>query len=220
MTAIKILKFIGILLVSYFLFCLPIVVEQTYWWTDRRMGFYNGLIFSLIFGVMAWGIVSMPITMLLLGVCRWRKWVRWRVLILLTPALAYFAFDLPMMLAGPPTPEIRFEHIAGAPLPASAHGLQVYFSGGLFANTEDWFYFHCAPKDAGRLIKILGLKEAKADNEGGVFLPPPKVRGDWPNPATWLGGKYYTSDNIQENRYFQMYVDRDGRQIYFVYYNI
>jgi hypothetical protein len=219
MATIRILKFIGLLVMSYLLFCIPIVIEQTFWWTDHWLGFVNGLIFSLFFGPIAWGIVSMPITMLLLGVCRWRKWVRWRALILLSPAITYFIFDLPMLFV-PHTPESRFEHIVGAPLPASAHDLKVYFSGGLFADTQDWFYFRCAPDEAAKLIKLLGLKEVSPDYEGGVFLPPPIVRGEWPNPITWVGGKYYTADNMQENRYFQMYVDHDGQQIYFVYYNI
>ena len=185
-------KILLLLLISFAVFNLGYIIDQTIRWTNHLEGFLNG-VFHIVFMGLAWCIWCLPMTLVILAVYRWRRWRRFRTHWVLAPPSLAFAITVIGLLTHPPTARVRLKTFANTTLPDNARALQSFRSGGGVADYYDVYYFQTTPHEITRMIQEMGLDEDqhfKSERRWSPFmrLPNSPDYREWTNPTQYTGG--------------------------------
>jgi hypothetical protein len=145
-----------VLVISFILFNLGFVIDQTIRWTDHFSGFINGIFHSLLFGI-PWCFTLLPWSLIIYGLYRRFGWSRFRTYWILAPALFFSVITVEPIIRNPQTTAKRFSSLAKTELPADASNLQVQFTGGGVTDYGDTYYFKTSPLEIDRLISTMNL---------------------------------------------------------------
>ncbi len=167
---------IFLLAASFLAFILPNTIWKVLIYTDHLHGLYVGWR-TVSISAIYWLILIFPLNLLVLGLFRWKHWIRGRALFLLGPSVTILAAFLLGMVAVPFAPRKWFAMEAGMPVPASAGDFRANLRGGEFDG--DAYYFECDPSDTKELIQALNLEVGLNSN-----LPGPYTVADWPKLPT------------------------------------
>ena len=156
----KPMPFGRLLLISFAVFNLGYIVDQTISWSDHLQGLANG-IFHVMFSGIAWCIFVLPWSLIIFAFYRWRRWERFRTHWVLAPALLAVMVSIGFLIAHPPTASNRLRTFAKADLPDRIRNLHYHFSGGGITDYSDTYYFETTPAEVDRLVLEMRLtKEA------------------------------------------------------------
>ncbi len=218
-----------VLLISFAVFNLGQIVDQTFRWTNHAHGFMNGVFHVMIYGI-AWCIYLIPWSLVILGLYRWRKWKRFRTAWLLGPALLACALPLAGLVVDPPTAKGTFEKMIVRPMPESVSNLKAFRSGGGIADYTYLLYFEIDPKDFDKVLKSrpFELSDGRL-NDVSMFrtsVGTNSVRaafdyflGDdastWPSPHDWGEVEVYEYNTENHHWWYHVVTDKEHRRVYF-----
>ncbi|MCX6995696.1 MAG: hypothetical protein NTV49_01080 [Kiritimatiellaeota bacterium] len=200
-----------LLLISFALFNIGPIIDQTIRWTDHLHGFINGVFHILMFGI-AWYIYILPWSLVIFALYRWRKWKRFRTHWVLAPVLLAVATTLWSLIVDPPTPTNRFKRFAHAELPSNARNLHFYFSGGGIADYSDTYYFETIPEEVDRLVARMNLEKDEFYGKEDVSYTPITALPGCPNFTAWNGAQQYRHDN--KGWFYYLITDASKTQVY------
>lgn len=200
-----------LLFISFGIFSLSFLIDQTLRWSDPIEGLKNGLVHIGLFGIF-W-VLSLAIwSLVIFGLYRWRNWQRFRSQWVLLPALLVLISFLLSLVLDPPTPSHRFSRFAKTELPANAGNLKFEFLGGGIADYCDTYYFESTPTEIDRLIREMDLVEDPVyePSEHGLR----KLPGA-PDPATWPASRRFRNRQDVELRWFhELITDGTKSRVY------
>jgi hypothetical protein len=210
----KSLNFFLILLISFAIFNLGYIIDQTFRWTDAYEGFVNGIFHITVFGI-GWFLYVLPWGLFVFIIYRWRKWKRYRSLLVLAPSIALLIYFVGSLVFWPETPNERFKRFTGVSLPASVSNLHWHFSGGGIADYDDTYYFTCKSEETDRLIKNMKLeKDPYFEKEGGYS--PVNVLPNCPDYSTWDGLSQYRGGKDNGEWFYYLLTDSSKTKVYVV----
>lgn len=206
--------FAWVLLISFVLFHIGPIIDQSTRWTDHYSGFMNGLFMSLPMSII-WIVAVVPWCLLVYGLYRWRGWTRYRTAIALVPSSLMLLVSLGELAFRPPDPYKRFEQFAHTPIPKSATGLLFRHSGGGFADYGDVYYFVCAKEDAQALIGALAvsLLKAEAGEDVDSYVSFRTLPGA-PDFHLWPGRRIYQRYDEKRGWFYHVVTDASETQVY------
>lgn len=197
-----------LLVASFVILVSAFVIDQACRWSDPLEGNLNGLVHSILLGP-GWFIIILPLSLVIYGVFRWRRWERNRSLAVLAPSLACFLATLAGLIVDPPTAPHRFYRFTEVNLPASVRDIRTHFTGGGLADYGDTYYFRCSAEDTDRLIAALGLRLAdEYDQDWFATRPIPS----WPDPSAWTGRLVYRGG--RNHWFYYLVTDASREQVY------
>mgnify|MGYP000032353437 CR=1 FL=1 len=223
----KPLHFGWVLLLSFGIFHLGPLVDQTVRWSDHLRGFMNG-VFHIIFYTFGWGIYLLPWSLIVYGLYRWRKWKRFRTAWTIAPAFLVWVLVIIGFVSDPPTSKGAFEKLITRPLPESVKNLNVYRSGGGVADYTYLFYFEIDPEDFDKVLSSraferleLSVNDMWMFQSSGANSSRPVYKrllgdvSDLPSPHDWEEAEIY--EIYTENRLwrYRILTDKTHRQVYF-----
>jgi hypothetical protein len=209
----KRLPFGLVLLISFALFNLGYVVDQTVRWSDHAQGFFNGVVHILVLGI-AWCICLVPWSLVVFVLYRWRGWIRFRTQWVLAPAGLALLATLGGLLFQPPTPSSRFKSFANTELPPNARNLHYHFSGGGFADYGDTYYFETTPEEVGRIIGDLRLDVDESYGHGGLTHASFAQLPGCPDYSTWEGATQYRGWDDRKHWFYYLITDATRTKVY------
>ena len=210
----KQLHFAILLLLSAALFVAAYAVNEAFRWTDHLQGFANALRHGP-FIIMPWLVVVIPWSLLVAGLYKWRKWVKFRTHVVIAPSYMMLALAIVGLVMDPPTAAKRFESRSGIPLPDHVKNLECHFSGGGFIDYTDRYYFETTSAEVDRLIEGMDLKERELYrvNQRYLFmlesLPGCPDYHDWPNARL-----YERADPAKSSWFYYLITDESRTQVY------
>lgn len=186
------------------------VVAQAFRWSDPLAGIASGLCHVLFTGI-AWLFYGLLPGLLIHGLCRWRRWQRFRTVAILSPGIAALILAVVGLIFWPTTPSKRLKQFTGADLPASAQDLRTHFTGGGVADFGDTYYFRCSPTDTDALIGALGLTPSDSFDQHFFSKRP---FPSWPDPSTWAGSTLYRGGKDEGAWFSYLRTDATREQVY------
>ena len=202
-----------LLLISFALFNLGYIVDQTIRWSDHVQGFLNGVIHILFFGG-AWCFYLLPWSLIIFGLYRWRRWKRFRTQWILAPAVLMFLATIGGLLFQPPTPTRRFKSFAKTELPSNAQNLHYHFSGGGIADYGDTYYFETTPDEVARMIEDMRLDEDQLYGREGLTHTTVSALPSCPDYSTWEGAKQYKGWDDKQHWFYCLITDVSRTKVY------
>jgi hypothetical protein len=202
-----------LLLISFVIFNLGYVVDQTVRWSDHLQGLMNGVFHVMFFGI-AWGIYLLPWSLIVFALYRWRKWKRFRTHWVLAPAALALIASAGSLIIHPPTPSNRFKGSAKTELPTEIQNLHYHFSGGGIADYGDTYYFETTPDEVDRLIVAMNLKEDQYYGRERLSHTPVSTLPDCPDFSAWTGGKQYRAHDDGTGWFYYMIIDASKTKVY------
>ena len=209
----KRLHFGLLLLISFALFNLGYIVDQTFRWSDHVQGFVNGIIHILFFGI-AWCFYLLPWSLIVFGLYRWRGWERFRAQWVLAPAVLVLLATIGGLIFQPPSPARRFKNFAKIELPLNTRNLHYHFTGGGIADYGDTYYFETTPEEVDRLIDEMGLQEDEFYGRPGVSYTPVSPLPNWPDFSTWDGARQYRGGDDRDHWFYYLITDVTRTKVY------
>lgn len=199
-----------LLFMSFGIFSLSFLIDQTLRWSDPIKGLQSGLVHIGFLGVFwlpslaIWGLV-------IFGLYRWRDWQRFRSQWVLAPAIFVLISFIVSLVLDPPTPSQRFSGFAKAELPANAGNLKFEFLGGGFADYCDTYYFETTPAEVDRLIREIGLVEDEfyTPSKHGLRRLPGA-----PDPAGWHGSRRFRKSDDRDHWFHELITDGTKTRVY------
>jgi len=212
----KQLNFCLLLLISFALFNIAYIVDQTFRWSDHLQGFMNGVVHIMLFGIV-WSFYILPWTLLVFALYHWRKWKRFRTHWVLAPAVLALVVSIGSLIFDPPTPPNRFKKFAKANFPKNTENLYFHFSGGGLADYHDKYYFQTSPAEVDRLISELRL------TEGGGYLNAAEINyasfsnvTGFPSEEGWQNSKVFARNNDETGWHYELRVDSSKTKVFIV----
>ena len=199
------------LLMSFLVFNLGFVVDQSLRWSNHLQGFMNGIFHIMVYGIV-WFVYLIPWSLIIFGLYRWKKWSRFRTAWLLTPSVLISTAIIIGLLISPPSPHKRFLRFTKTQLPSNAKELLYEFSGGGLADYSDTYYFRTTPEEIDRLITEMNLMEDgrfKDDHYIPIHSP-----ADWPDFKGWNNSKLYQASSDKGWFYYYLLVNEDRNEVY------
>lgn len=209
----KRLNFGLLLLISFALFNLGYIVDQTVRWSDHVHGFMNGVVHILFFGI-AWCFYLLPWSLVVFALYRWRKWERFRTQWILAPALLVLLATIGGLLFQPPTPSRRFKNFAKTELPANAQNLHCHFTGGGVADYGDTYYFETTPQEVERIIAEMRLDEDEFYGREGLTHTTVSPLVGCPDFSTWEGARQYRGWDDNQHWFYYLITDASRTKVY------
>jgi hypothetical protein len=209
----KRLHFGLLLLISFALFNLGYIVDQTVRWSDHAQGFLNGVIHILFFGI-AWCFYLLPWSLIVFGLYRWRGWKRFRTQWVLAPAVLVLLATIGGLLVQLPTPARRFKNFAKTELPANAENLNYHFSGGGVADYGDTYYFETTPEEVDRIIGDMRLEEDEYYGREGLTHTSVSALPGCPDYSTWKAAKQYKGWDDKQHWFYYLITDDSRTKVY------
>lgn len=209
----KRLHFGLLLLISFALFNLGNIVDQTVRWSDNAKGFFNGVFHILFFGI-AWCFYLLPWSLAVFALYRWRGWKRLRTQWVLAPAVLVFLAMIGGLLFQPPSPSRRFKSFAKTELPPNARNLHYHFSGGGVADYGDTYYFETTPEEVGRIIGEMRLDEDEFYGREGLTHTTVSRLPGCPDFSTWEGAKQYKGWDDRQHWFYYLITDATRTKVY------
>ncbi len=205
-----------LLAMSFAIFIVAFVIDQTFRWSNHFDGFKSGGLQGAILGV-AWCLIYvLPWSLIVIGVHRWRKWTRSRNGYVLAPSWLVFTLFIAGLLFSPPTAGRRFRDRTKIDLPGDASDLRYKLTGGGFADKIDTYYFRTSPQQVERLIEGVKLTERKSDLESGDS-PIPRLP-DAPDPRSWVGASFYCRN--EGNWWYYLLANSSKTEVYILIMHI
>jgi hypothetical protein len=209
----KRLHFGLLLLISFALFNLGYIVDQTIRWSNHSHGFMNGVFHIIFFGI-AWCFYLLPWSIVILALYRRRKWKRFRTQWVLAPAVLVLLATIGGLLFQPPTPSRRFKSFAKTDLPANAQNLHYHFTGGGIADYGDTYYFETTPEEVARIIAEMHLSEDEFYGRDGLTHTSVSQLDDCPDFSTWDGVKQYKGWDDKQHWFYYLITDATRKKVY------
>jgi hypothetical protein len=189
-------------------------VEQAFRWTDRWEGFLSGLLQGAMLGLPWCLIYVLPWGLAILGLYRWRGWVRFRSQWILAPSLLVFGVMLASLVLDPPMPATRFANFTKVSLPSDAGVLHYRFTGGGLIDYGDTYYFTTTPSEVERLIREMGLEEDRFYSSQGERYPGFSPLPGCPDYASWEGGSHFKGWDERQHWFYYLITDSTRTQVY------
>ncbi|RYD68087.1 MAG: hypothetical protein EOP83_01490 [Verrucomicrobiaceae bacterium] len=202
-----------LLLISFALFNLGYIVDQTVRWSNHVQGLVNGAIHIFVFGI-AWCFYLLPWSLAIFALYRWRKWKRFRTQWVLGPAVLALITSIGGLLFQPATPSRRFKNLAKTELPSNAQNLRYHFEGGGIADYNDTYYFETTPDEIERIIADMGLSEDRLFGSEGLRHTPISPLPSGPDFWTWEGAKQYQGWDQNQHWFYYMITDASHTRAY------
>ena len=209
----KRLHFGLLLLISFALFNLGYIIDQTVRWSDHSQGLVNGVFHILFFGI-AWCVYLLPWSLVIRALYRWRKWRRFRTQWVLAPAVLVLLATIGSLLFQPPTPSKRFKNFAKTELPTNAQNLHYQFTGGGIADYGDTYYFETTPDEVDRIIAEMRLSEDELYGREGLTHTSVSPLADCPDFSTWDGAKQYKGWDDKQHWFYYLITDASRTRVY------
>jgi hypothetical protein len=209
----KRLHFGLLLLISFALFNLGYIVDQTVRWSDHAQGFFNGVVHILFFGI-AWCFYLLRWSLVVFALYRWRGWKHHRTQWVLAPAVLVLLVMIGGLLFQPPTPSRRFKNFAKTELPPNAQNLHYHFSGGGVADYGDTYYFETTPEEVGRIIGEMRLDEDESYGREGLTHSNVSRLPGCPDFSTWEGAKQYKGWDDKQHWFYYLITDGTRTKVY------
>lgn len=198
------------LAVSFVLFTGSFVLDQAFRWSDPLEGITNG-VFHVFFTGIAWLVHGLIPGLLVYGLYRWRRWQRFRNVLIALPGIAALVIVIADLVLNPPTPSGRLKRFTGADLPSSARDLRTNFTGGGIADFGDTYYFRCTQAETDALISALGLTPIGDVEQHGFHK---RQFPSWPDLSTWEGGTAYGGGRADGVWSYYLCTDATREQVY------
>ena len=224
---VKPLHFVLALIVSFLLFNLGFIVDQTFRWSNPVEGFINGVLHMAFMGL-AWCFFLLPWSLIIFALYRWRKWQRHRTAWLLAPAIAAFVLPIIGLVIERPTPRRTFAQMIVSPVPESVRNLKVFRSGGGVADYTYIIYFEIDPADfktviASRPFELSGRELNNVPifrTSWGTNTVRSEFRNSvgsagWPSPYEWGEVEVYTYHTKDRGWFYHIITDKEHRKVYF-----
>lgn len=202
-----------LLLISFTLFNIGYLVDQTVRWSDHGQGFLNGVCHILFLGL-EWCFTLLPWSLVVFALYRWRKWQRFRTQWVLAPAVLVLFATLGGLLLQPPTPAKRFKNFAKIELPANVQNLHCHFTGGGIADYTDTYYFETTPEEVDRIISEMHLDEDSSYGQVGSTYSIISPLADCPDFSTWKGAKQYRGGDDEQHWFYYLITDTTRTKVY------
>lgn len=200
-----------LLLLSFALFNLSPILDQTFRWSNPILGFRNGLVHVMILGI-GWCLWLLPWSLLVFGLYRWRKKTRFRTFWILAPAAFALIATVVGLFVSPATPTVRFKKHAKAELPKNIQNLHWNFTGGGITDYTDTYYFQTTPEEVDRLIAELNLSRDTAYGfEGNYFTSVTKLP-DCPDFSAWKNAQQFKC--LNDSWFYYLITDSTRTQVY------
>jgi len=177
-----------LLLISFVIFHLGLIVDQTIRWSDHLQGLMNGVFHIMFYGIV-WCFSLLPWSLLIFILYRRLNWKRFRTHWVLAPAVLALIVVIGSLIINPPTPTNRFKHFAKTELPTKIKNLHYHFSGGGIADYCDTYYFETTPNQVDQLIVAMNLEEDPYYGQEELSYTPVSPLPDCPDFSTWIGAK-------------------------------
>ena len=152
------MSFSLVLLISFILFSLGPTLDFTVEvWPDYIQCFVL-IIFLMIPSVIGW-IYLLPWLIIVCCLYEWRKWKRYRAIVILVPYIFIFISTASDLVASLSDPHRRFKRFALFELPNNLKDFRWHFRGGLGSNYSDTYYFRCSSNDTETIINGMGFEK-------------------------------------------------------------
>lgn len=201
------------LLMSFGIFNLGFVIDQTVRWSNHFFGLLNGIVHIFFFGI-NWFIYLLPWSLIVIVLYQSRKSKRFRMHWILAPSVLTLIVSITQLVTYPETPSSRFKWLGKVDLPNGAQNLHYHFSGGGFTDYLDTYYFETSPDEVDRLITEMRLHEDENYGHEGrshtLVRPLPKC----PDFSTWKGAKQYRVDD--QEWFYYLITDGSRTKVYVV----
>jgi hypothetical protein len=209
----KQLHFALVLLISFALFNLGYIVDQTIRWSNHVEGYMNGVIHIIFLGF-AWCIYLIPWSVIVFALYRCNKWRRFRTLWLLAPAVLAFLLLLIFLAVDPPTAKRTFKKMVMSPVPDSVTNLKAFRSGGGIADYTYLIYFEIDPEEFDKILKSkpYGQSDYKK-NISYIEYCVKSIPPGWPSSEGWTDTESYIYSTNGWTFYF--ITDKEHRRVYF-----
>jgi len=202
-----------LLVISFVIFNLGFIVDQTFSWSDHPRGFMNGLLHVMVYGIV-WFICLLPWSLIVFALYRWRKWRKFRAQWVLAPAVLVLLVALGTLIVHPPAPRSRFRRFAKTELPVNARNLHFHFTGGGLADYGDTYYFETTPEEVERIIRELNLSHDPAYFfEGRYHTSIEKIPG-CPDFQSWVGARQYRGHDADKHWFYSLITDSSKTHVY------
>lgn len=209
----KQLHFFIVMLISFALFSLGYIIDQTIRWSEPLSGFINGMFHVFVFGIV-WCVYLLPWNLIIFGLYRWRKWARFRTPLILAPACLALLLSLIGLATNPPTPSNRFKAFTKIDLPHETINLHYFFSGGGITDYTDIYYFETSSDEVTRLITQLELEQDKTRPDSEYFHCSIRVLPNCPDYLTWTGATYYRGWDERQHWFYELITDSSRTKVY------
>ena len=204
-------RFGFLLLVSFVIFSLGWIVDQTIRWTDHWQGFLCGLFHVVILGF-GWCFTILPWSFLIYGLYEWRGWQRFRTHWILLPSVLILSILLGSLAFEPPTASHRFKRFAHSKLPGDLRNLRTYFAGGGIADYSDSYCFETSPIEVTRLISEMKLEQDSQTQFQAFFNNLEPSRKFDQDLSTWPGLQHY--HRYEDGWFYNLYTDGSETRVY------
>lgn len=211
----KQMHFSSLLLISFVVFNLGYIFDQTIRWSDHFRGFVNGVFHVLPFGL-GWCIYLVPWSLLIYGLYRWGKWRRYRSRWVLAPAVLVLIVSIAALIVYPPTAKNRFKKFAKTELPADIQNLHFNFSGGGLADYSDTYYFETSLEETERIVEVMGLDEDKHSRRSGLSHSSISILPGCPDYSSWENARYYKRWSENGRWFYYLVTDSSKTKVYMV----
>lgn len=202
-----------LLLLSFAVFNLGYIVDQTIRWSHPLHGLINGVFHILAHG-MIWCLFFLPWSLGVIALYRWRKWKRFRTHWVLAPAVLVLLTSIGDLILHPQTASKRFKNSAKTELPSNAQNLHFHFSGGGLADYSDTYYFETTPEEVDRLIAEMKLSEDENYGIEGLFYTPISPLEKYPDFSTWKDAQQYTGLDDKKHWFYHLITDTSRTKVY------
>lgn len=179
------LGFAALLAVSFGLFNVGFIIEQTLRWSDPLQGFLSGLKIAYISAV-GWAIFVLPWSLMIAVMYRWQKWQRYRTYWILAPSFVMACLLVASLVIESPRATSRFVKFTQSTLPEKRQNFRSNLTGGGFVDYLDTYYFETTPEEFERLRVEMQLSlddlfdPHKKDTTEVALLP------EWPDYRQWI----------------------------------
>lgn len=214
------LPFALLLVISYALFNLGLLIDQTIRWTDHWRGFQNGVAHILAF-TFSWCFACLPWSLIIYALNEWKGYFAPRAVWVLAFPGAIFLATLAFLVLDPPTARARFKYVSGVALPATAQDVHASFSGGFFADHTDIYYFRIIQEEMTRLLEDLQFKDGR--HFKSTHFPPDSPLNPLPGCPdfrSWSDAQFYSGEIEGSPWFFNMIVNDTKTEAYVIFQTI
>ena len=208
----KQLSFGSLLLISLALFNGVYVFNELFRWSNPIQGLVNGLIHCIFYSI-AWLIIFIPWSLLVMGLYVLFKRKKWRSHVVLSPVYLIVGMTLLGLIIQPPTAAKRFEGSTGIEFPKGVKNLKRHFSGGGIADYMDLYSFETTPDEVDRLIEGMGIDLgmkgtllSEVNQHSSVQVIP-----GGPDYRDWSGAIEYSKHDFPKSGWFCYLITDESR---------
>lgn len=203
-----------LLLISVIAFPVGYSIDQTFRWTNHWEGFLSGLIQGAVLAIPWCLIYVLPLSLIISGIYRWRRFKRFRTQWILAPSILIIAVMVGSLVFDPPSPAKRFEEFAKTTLPNNPRDLHYRFTGGGLADYGDTYYFTTSPSEVERLIRDMGLEENETYTSESMLYSGFSPLPGCPDFNTWEGAKQFKGWDDRQHWFYYIITDSTRTQVY------